>query len=412
MAQPDSLDKLVTEAGYLRDHLLRVEGQDSTALGIALQPFERANGDAEPTEEQITALATAFQDAHDKALNAVDGYTLNEVLKGRSPHSYRTSVFGSFILTTLGVLLVVTAFYFSNWASRATFAISEAEDFVEFDHFNSIMKLVELESYFEEIGEQAVNSDMEPQLVYLEGLTSLKAHYHQEALLPAKMSQLIEEVNPLRQRMKRWRVDYCRTTDKSTLPVLMRLIGPTFNCPSGPAQFTTSQTTRGITPEPETRAFRVRIDEINKLQRDTMKIAGRRPLNEYISSYYKVQSQKQTLHEWLNVVYLWALPIVYGALGSIVYCMWRVLNPNLAAVGALYAIMRTAFAGLAALTLSMLLVPSNILTAGVDLNRPIVYLLSFIFGYSIEAFVSTLNMLNTYLSQSLTPKPRKPAGGQ
>lgn len=41
------------------------------------------------------------------------------------------------------------------------------------------------------------------------------------------------------------------------------------------------------------------------------------------------------------------------------------------------------------------------------LNRPVIYLLSFIFGYSIEAFVSTLNILNTYLSSNLTPKPRR-----
>lgn len=409
MARNGSLEKLVREAGHLRDHLLRVEGQDSSALGIALQPFER-HAETEPTDAEIAALASAFQDAHDKALNAVDGYTLNEVLKGRSPHSYRSSVWGSFSLTVLGVLLVMTAFYFSNWASRATFAISEAEDFIEFDHFNSIMKLIELESYFEEIDAGNQNSDMEPQLVYLEGLTSLKAHYHQEALLPGKMSLLIEEVNPLQQRTKRWYVDYCRAEDKATLPMWLQAVGWTFNCPTASSTASFGAARSLTKPEEETRAFRVRIDEINKLQRDTMKIAGRRPLNEYINSFYKVQSQMQTLTEWLNVVYLWALPIIYGALGSVVYCMWRVLNPNLAAVGALYAVMRTAFAGLAALTLSMLLVPSNILTVGADLNRPLVYLLSFIFGYSIEAFVSTLNMLNTYLSQSLTPKPRKNPG--
>ena len=75
--------------------------------------------------------------------------------------------------------------------------------------------------------------------------------------------------------------------------------------------------------------------------------------------------------------------------------MWRVLNPNVAPVGLLYAIMRTAFAGLAALTLSMLLIPSNLFSIGTDVNRPLTYLVAFIFGYSIEAFVSTLNVVNT-----------------
>ncbi|MEO1306862.1 MAG: hypothetical protein AAFV38_02755, partial [Pseudomonadota bacterium] len=131
----------------------------------------------------------------------------------------------------------------------------------------------------------------------------------------------------------------------------------------------------------------------------------------YVRSEYFVGSMIQTLRELLNVVQLWALPIIYGSLGSIVYCMWRVLNPNIAPYGFLYSLMRTAFAGLAALTLSMLLAPSNVLTIGVDLNRPLIYLLSFIFGYSVEAFVSTLNLLNSYVTTNLTPTKRREQNG-
>ena len=117
-----------------------------------MQPFDRLDDLEKASDAEITNLAAAFQDAHDKALGSVDGYTLSEVLKGRSPHRYSSSILGSFSLTILGVVMVMTAFYFSNWASRATFAISEAKTFVEYDHFNSIMSLVELESYFEDIG--------------------------------------------------------------------------------------------------------------------------------------------------------------------------------------------------------------------------------------------------------------------
>ena len=126
MANSRSLSKLVTESGYLRDHLLRVEGQDSGFLVAALQPFDRLDDLEKASDAEITNLAAAFQDAHDKALGSVDGYTLSEVLKGRSPHRYSSSILGSFSLTILGVVMVMTAFYFSNWASRATFAISEA----------------------------------------------------------------------------------------------------------------------------------------------------------------------------------------------------------------------------------------------------------------------------------------------
>ncbi|WP_432817256.1 hypothetical protein [Sulfitobacter sp. JB4-11] len=411
MEESDSLKKLVSEARRLRDHLLRVEGQDSTPLGIALQPFEGKAENTPTTDEEIAALAAAFQKAHDSALNSIDGYTLNEVLLGRSPYSHRTSPLGSFSLTALGVVLVMTAFFYSNWASRATFTISEAEDFISFDHFNRVMKLVELEAYFEDLTQPGeARNHMEPQLLYLEGLTSLSEHYNDEVVLLHKMGQLIEEVNVVDSNLVRMRVTYCRADDKSDLSVLTRIVGSLYTCVQ-PSSMVGSRT-RSLSAkgaEVEISGFREQIGEINKLQQVTMELAGRRPLNNYVASYKKAQSQMQVLTEWLNVVHLWALPIIYGALGSIVYCMWRVLNPNLAAVGGLYAIMRTAFAGLAALTLSMLLVPSNVLAIGVDLNRPLVYLLSFIFGYSVEGFVSTLNMLNTYLSHNLTPKPRRAA---
>ena len=87
--------------------------------------------------------------------------------------------------------------------------------------------------------------------------------------------------------------------------------------------------------------------------------------------------------------------------------MWRNLNTNVSALGLSYSVLRTVFAGLAALTFSMLLVPSNILSMSVDLNRPLIYLLSFIFGYSIEAFVNTLNMINTYASSNLQARNKK-----
>lgn len=407
MPNSDSLEKLVREAGRLRDHLLRVEGQDSVALGVALQAFDRAENIEAVSDENIRLLSEAFQTAYDSALKSVDGYTLNEVLEGRSPHTYRASIWGSFSLTAIGVLLVVTALYFSNWASRATFAISEADSFAEFDHFNSIMQLIELESYFDQVGGGAESSNLEPQLVYLEGLARLKAHYYEEATLPGKMNLLIDEVNPFRKHFVRMRSTFCRAENTTDLPLLIRMMGPTFNCNRSTPVFAQNEGIRQKLNERTESLFRAKIGEITELQKSTMQIAGRLPLNEYVSSLYTVEFRKQTLTEWLNVVYLWALPIIYGALGSIVYCMWRVLNPNLSAVGGLYAVMRTSFAGLAALTLSMLLVPSNILTIGIDLNRPLIYLLAFVFGYSIEAFVSTLNILNTYLSTNLTPKPRR-----
>ena len=413
MATNGSLEKLIRESRNLRDHLLRVEGQNGVPLGIALQPFEPAAGDPDPTDQDIAALSTEFQKAHDSALNSVDGYTLNEVLLGRSPHVYTRSALGSSLLTLMGVLLVGIAFFYSNWASRATFTISEAETFVGFDHFDSVMKLVELEAFFEDVNGDGDSPHLEPQVVYLEGLASLSAHYNDEVVLLHKMGELIEEISPYERRRQQLFVAYCRAEDPSQLPLLTRAVGLLFTCPPKPntaGQSLSRSVVQQVAAAPQ--GFREQIEAITKAQRLTMESAGRRPLNDYVISFKKMQSQMQVLKDLVSVVHLWALPIIYGSLGSIVYCMWRVLNPNLSSLGGLYVIMRTAFAGLAALTLSMLLVPSNIFTVGVELNRPFIYLLSFIFGYSIEAFVGTLNTLNTYLSHNLTPRAGAAGGAR
>lgn len=414
MSHSSSLDKLVQEARYLRDHLLHVEGQDGTILSSSLQPFDRDDTFEKVTDEQIQALSTAFQNAYDSALKSVDGYTLNEVLKGRSPHSYRASIPGSVVLTFIGVLLVLTAFHFSYWSNRTTFILVESEKFMNFNHFRNIMKLVELENYFDQIQEGPQTPDLEPQLVYLEGISTLRAHYTDEQELPRKMSDRIIEFNPISHGWDKWKRRYCSSLTvedwQDGRSLLSRMVG----CPEpierrGQVIGFSPSGSRSLTGAVEavTTSFRTKLSQIEALEKDTMTAAGRAMYQDYARSQYQVRGLAHELSERLNIVHRWALPIIYGALGSIVYCMWRVLNPNVAPVGLLYAIMRTAFAGLAALTLSMLLIPSNLFSIGADVNRPLTYLVAFIFGYSIEAFVSTLNVVNTYLSTNLTPKPRR-----
>ena len=155
--------------------------------------------------------------------------------------------------------------------------------------------------------------------------------------------------------------------------------------------------------------FDERFTAVKNAQFETMERANRRADGFFQDTLDAVAVRIKDLREWLNTIHLWALPILYGMLGSVVYCMWRVLNPSVAPLGFFYSFMRTIFAGLAAMTLSMLLVPSNILTAGVELNRPLIYLLSFVFGYSVEVFINTLNLFNTYFLANLTVRPRKDA---
>ncbi len=426
MSHSDSLQKLVNEARHLRDHLLRVEGQDNSKLAAALQPFSKVVSFDDVTESQIRRLRVEFQNSYDGALKAVEGYTLQMVLRGYSPHNRTNSVRASVALALFGIILVLGAFHFTRWSNQTTFTLNKAAAFVEFDHFTEMMKLVELANYFGlDAQKQPDRTDLEPQLVYLEGISKLSLHYSEEQTLPVRMIGLANSVNPITalkisfidkvcalypQEEQTWTVGGIISCSNA-----LELLEGTHDLPSpdtsAVAEFKDIELTSSDQQAAATKGFGFPfhgdLELIDNLQKVAMESAGRVVAGPHTRSRFIVRSQMEELKEQLKIVHLWALPIIYGALGSIVHCMWRVLNANVSALGFWHATMRTAFAGLAALTLSMLLVPTNIINVGTEMNRPMIYLMSFIFGYSVEAFVSTLNLLNSYLTTNLTPKSRK-----
>ncbi|MEO1307220.1 MAG: hypothetical protein AAFV38_04645, partial [Pseudomonadota bacterium] len=228
MSKDTSLNKLVDEARRLRDHLRHVQGQDCADLAIALQPFDMPDTDEKVGSDQIIALNRTFQHAYDGALDSVDGYTLNEVLKGNSPHIRAPSLPGSVVLTVIGIALVLMAFHFSYWLNRTTFVLSEAEQFVKFDHFQSVTKLIELENYFGKTPDPS-SPDLEPHLVYLEGIATLKYHYQEEETLPGRMLGLRNTVVPLQQPIKTaWR-QICPSETESRLGWLATALCPAQN---------------------------------------------------------------------------------------------------------------------------------------------------------------------------------------
>ncbi|MEM9795974.1 MAG: hypothetical protein AAF919_05775 [Pseudomonadota bacterium] len=407
-----SLEQLVTEARHLRDHLVHDSTEETThALTAALWPFD---SDAEVGEQEIKRLYGAFQAAHQDAVAHIDEYTLKMVLRGKSPHHTRNPIFNSVILAGMGMLFVLLAFHFSYWSSRTTFVLEAAEEFSEFDHFASVMKLVELETYFSQRSPDERLADLEPHLLYLEAQSILRDHYSDEAHLPGQMWTQLVTMNPVVMVHDRLKRVVCTPTGEQTWAT--QLVGcepvlPVWDEAEGQmAGLDVDPKINGVVPTASrdlvfapSAGFRNNLDQVRYLRDETMRASGRSPnvVDEYAVSTYQLRLNAEQLMDKLNIVHRWALPIIYGALGSVVYCIWRVLSPHVAPLNMYYAILRTAFAGLAALTLSMLLVPASAVNVGADASRPMIYLLAFIFGYSIEAFVATLNALNQKVSETV-----------
>lgn len=451
MDQEQRLSTLVFKASNLRDYLMHVQGEDSAELAHALSAFDRTDDYSAIADVDILHLRKAFQRAYDRLCLRIDPYTIGEVMLGKSPVERGTPILTSLLLCLAGLVLVTFVFNFTYWSNRATVAMADANEFLAFDHSNEIAQLVEMKILFDKVVSEEGSDNLEPQLMYLEGISSLQQHYSRERELIERIQGLWAEAQVYRapgQFVSNWS---CARAANSV--VIKATLGPIFRCSekeaareaaavaaklraeelqkakeeaeaeaaikaAAEAALIAAGNAKAQDPPPDAEAleamkvasvFDNRFKEVRNAQVETMRTANRTAINIYQDTLDAMNVRIKDLREWLNTIHLWALPILYGMLGSIVYCMWRVLNPSVAPLGFFYSFMRTIFAGLAAMTLSMLLVPSNILTAGVELNRPLIYLLSFIFGYSVEVFINTLNMFNTYFLANLTTRERKDA---
>lgn len=438
MTAAESLDHTVLEAQRLRDYLLKVGEESHQGLVAALQPFERV--DSQPSEAEIAGLYDEFRAAHRRARAVLDEHTLNEVLNGRSPFDrsgWRTGSLreGSTAIATalFGAILVLVALHFTYWSNRAAFALTEVERVASFDSLGQAIKLVELERLFETTISDANRVDLEPFRMYSESMSMLSSHFLVEQNIPGKLRQLDLEFNPVRLLIDSRARLLCGATGEPY--VRLFFLYPVRCAPAAPPA--PAETVAAAAPEAEAAKLEGGGDVIEARAAGTEPIDDRTPYERYLEEQirtltstmqdagwpgsggaitadtvrYSVAGKAEQLREKLNIVYRWALPIIYGALGSVVYCIWRVLSPAVAPLGFYYTILRTSFAALAALTLSMLLIPSNALALGAEVSRPLIYLFSFVFGYSVEAFVSTLNNLNRLLNTSLAPKERAGRSG-
>ncbi len=106
----------------------------------------------------------------------------------------------------------------------------------------------------------------------------------------------------------------------------------------------------------------------------------------------------------IEITNKWTLPVLYGALGAVLYVLARHFNPFAASLTLARVALRITFAMFVAVTISMLFVPANIVSPAVVSAPSGIFLLCFIAGYSTDTFIRFLAKLNTYFAM---PAPRK-----
>ncbi len=412
------------QARRLRNYLLRSKAPTNAKLVAAILPFDDPD---RSTPEDRQRLYVAFQTAYDEAQSITDPQTLSEVLAGRSPYLPKTRAekAGDAILVCLGIVLTVMALSYSYWANRAVATLDKVEAYLEFDHPATVLRLMEMESFFEaSVDDEPPYGSDEPIIVYNEVRDSLRNFYNLEIQLPGELNNLTEFNTPFDIIWSANIERYCffvpdigpRNWLQSVLcarqaadhaarqEAAARAARPGVDGPKPDRAPAVADADPGADPETSQARLRAAASRFLDRRNDAMAFAGRRQdlFSDVHEQRYVLAQRAELLRGILANVQNWWLPTIYGALGAVVYCMWRTLNPHLAPLGYLDGGMRIAFAALAGLTLSLLFVPSQMTGLAATPQRPLVYLIAFVFGYSIEAFVATLNRLNAAVSKAMS----------
>jgi hypothetical protein len=100
----------------------------------------------------------------------------------------------------------------------------------------------------------------------------------------------------------------------------------------------------------------------------------------------------------IEITNKWMLPVLYGALGAVLYVLARHFNPFAPSLSLARVALRITFAMFVAVTISMLFVPTNVMSPTIVSTPSGIFLLCFIAGYSTDTFIRFLSKLNTYFA--------------
>ena len=460
---------VLEQARELRDFLLRSRSRRNGELITALLAFESDAG-TPPKPADRDRLYSAFQAAHAEAAGLTDRQTLSQVLAGRSPHrraGWRQFA-GTVLLMLLGLYLASITLAYSNWASRANVILADMDEFKAFDHSASVLRLVDMEGFFEETVADPQRVAAEPILSFKKELDELAEYYRLESRLLEGMVGLVTEDQPVALLPKRTANVACDlagwTGPRPPLPdgpaavaatrvaeldggaavaveagagparsapfrvrLLSRICPPLPLPPAAPSgSFEAAAPTapagasgQGVSPAAAggspgasdgfvaynlggSRLIDFFLTEFPKAVKST----GRDPMQResVTESSIRLTEIAARVRNRLAIVQNWWLPALYGSLGAFAFCMWRVLDPQVTRFSIAEVLPRIVFGAFAGLTLTMLFVPSNVMALDPTAGRPLIYLTAFVFGYSVESFVATLNNLNSLIAKATGPK--------
>lgn len=121
------------------------------------------------------------------------------------------------------------------------------------------------------------------------------------------------------------------------------------------------------------------------------------------------QSRRQDLAGLLDLTNRWTFPVIYGALGAVIFSLSRHLNAVISSPPLESTILRVLFAMFIAISVSMIFIPSSAFSVGNEISPTFVFLVCFVFGYSIDSFLRLLRRVDAWVSEKVSAGSKEPS---
>jgi hypothetical protein len=373
-----------------------------------------------------------------------------------------------YIVVVFGLILMGLALHYTLWTVQANIFLSKADEHLEYDYSGNVLSLFELEAHMVSTAPKQAAPDVgyEPLQHYLNELTEIRSFNFNQSLLHQELRHLERTSDPLKalvdairgvparlapnlspqEAQRRALVameDAERLMQKSDGGDVTAAIShqepPVGPEPGEGMLASTSMTDATMTvaggghvdtgSEPKEAV----VDMIDAIKTDSLAqtILGG-PARIHSAAYDDLYASSATLLAMpfgqadrpeltreqlrndmarlatgISTINKWYLPVLYGALGAVLFCLVRILTPNLADLGPARSILRIVFGAFAAMTISMLLVPSNLFSLDAQSSPTLIFLFCFIFGYSFDAFLVALRRLEAFVIAKMQPDDKE-----
>jgi hypothetical protein len=447
-------DAIVEEARRVRDYLIAAGSRKAAALQAALRPFDVGTASDEDLAALRETCSTIFPQIERATLIAV----LNGTFRLGPDHAgdRRSLLSTTKFVGLFGLILMIASLHWTNWSTRAAAAMSNLErvrDIQRSIDVDDIVRTVNFCNYIQNVPD---DNDVSRFVSTAREIAYYDAIWLEARNTATRLQREFIPFPALRDRVRLWVTTGGQDSLPPAAQIQLGGAGPPPAAPAAPdaaganvqslsedlkdhlqpvplgaghddqreataaaGQSDASQDA-SPTPDPASQGELQQVylsagqsvcDQFNQKnyrlseQFDWYKSSLARvgeiiPL-ETRDSLFKGGSEasievlQTRLAQLQSLAHRWLLPVLYGALGAVIFCLVRALRAtHLLPMSGSEILLRVGFGAFVGYIVSALLIPSGMFAGQFSGGAPLASLAAFILGYSIDSFLSVLNRLN------------------